>query len=100
MRIFAATIAAIMITFTIVAATSTHAQQPQSVSSEAAVRIQDLERRIDRSDAEHVVERLARLEALSETNNKLLIAVLGAVLLMLLERVVKTGQGRRPAEAE
>jgi hypothetical protein len=58
------------------------------------VRIGELERRAAAVDSEHLGERMARVEAVLDTNNKLLLSVLAAIVVMLLERVHQFGKRR------
>ncbi len=83
---------------------------------------QDMQRRLDRSiqdqtivntdtiasvesdvnelKASHLVERLTKLETTAEYNNKLLLGVLGACVLMLLERVFGIAKTKKEVAGE
>jgi hypothetical protein len=74
------------------------------VKSGTDVRISELERRAASTDADaagvrgemaKLSDRLARVEALSQNNNTLLLAVLGTLAIMLIERAIRIGVGRR-----
>lgn len=58
-------------------------------------KISGIENDISELKASHIVERLTKLETTAEYNNKLLMGVLGACVLMLVERVLGIAKGKR-----
>ena len=58
-------------------------------------KISGIESDISELKASHIVERLTKLETTAEYNNKLLMGVLGACVLMLVERVLGIAKGKR-----
>jgi hypothetical protein len=86
----------------VTAAMITSFTSPAHAQTATEFRLAETERRMSVIEAAQLGERIAKLEAVLETNNKLLVAVLIAIAGMALERIAQLGKGRRsqPEEAE
>jgi hypothetical protein len=69
---------------------SIRSQHVETLTKQAAIdeHLKDLDRQFGLLNESHVIERMVRVESTGETNQKFLLGILGALVFLVLERIL------------